>query len=463
MNTKETPTPYLGFVKAFSFCLKQFRLYSEQHPITQQALGSLSLEIDKYFLTHPKITLGCMRRLLVVDGEVTNEKEASAKDLARELERLGIEGLVIHNGVNLDETKSFLNLMAMRAKSLDEKGGFKKVMEENPYPHIKLSSGKYELVEEGQKVMGENALGGAVAGIETQETPEVSKPAEQNPAQKKVSGIADIIYRLREENPAVSAPASLPSEIDCEKVLTQLEKNPQEIVQVTLENAQDAAKVEQVIKKVVRYLVDGLLSFLVEQGKDITKALEKLAKELEKGLSKMSGGQEFEQLKKKLPAIFEEAADDLRIQMVVQTYKKNPEDTKGVQKIAGKVLKDEEVRGRLGRVIREDLSHEGFPAEKFDSIFEQIEEKAAKKKERVTVDAEELEELRRKAKNYNQELSQQVKAAVEKVEREKKVILDEKERVDSVIRNLAEGLLVVDKNGKVVLMNPAAEKLLGVK
>jgi len=49
--------------------------------------------------------------------------------------------------------------------------------------------------------------------------------------------------------------------------------------------------------------------------------------------------------------------------------------------------------------------------------------------------------------------------ALEKSYRE--VVL-EKERIDNVIRNIAEGLVVVDSEGKVLLMNPAAERLLGV-
>ena len=40
--------------------------------------------------------------------------------------------------------------------------------------------------------------------------------------------------------------------------------------------------------------------------------------------------------------------------------------------------------------------------------------------------------------------------------------LKEKKETDAVIRSIAEGLVVVDGDGKVVMMNPAAEKLLGV-
>lgn len=43
-----------------------------------------------------------------------------------------------------------------------------------------------------------------------------------------------------------------------------------------------------------------------------------------------------------------------------------------------------------------------------------------------------------------------------------KKVLSAKEETEAVIRSIAEGLVVIDKNGKVIMMNPAAEKLLGV-
>ena len=148
----KTASPHLAFVKAFSFTLKQFRLYSENHPITQQALKALELELEKYFSVKSKITLGAMQRMLVIDGNVVTEKDPASLDLAKDFERLGIEGLTLERGLTLPEASAFLNFMAMRNKGLEARGGFKKIMESHPYPHIRLASGKYELVEEGQKV-----------------------------------------------------------------------------------------------------------------------------------------------------------------------------------------------------------------------------------------------------------------------------------------------------------------------
>jgi two-component system phosphate regulon sensor histidine kinase PhoR len=42
-----------------------------------------------------------------------------------------------------------------------------------------------------------------------------------------------------------------------------------------------------------------------------------------------------------------------------------------------------------------------------------------------------------------------------------KKVLTEKKNTDAVIRSIAEGLVVVDSKGKVIMMNPAAERILG--
>lgn len=440
-------------LRAMALTLNQFRLYSENHPIAQDSLKTLALETENYFAVNNKLGLGILQHSLVVEGKA--EKDPSARDLARSFERMGIEALVIEKGIMIREMTGFLGLIAMRGKTLQEKGGFKAAFESLQAEHIKLSKGKFQLVEEGQEVADSSQIG---AGGESGSAASASASAPQ------ARSIADVIRRIKDEQSAPIQTAA-PVPMACEEIITQLEKSPAEIAQLAVESTKDPAHLESVLRKITRYLIEGLLSFLVEQGKDITKALEKLAKELEKALVRAGETDAIVRLKEKIPSIFEEAADELRIQMVVKTCKDKPGDLKSIQKITSKLFKDKKVRERLEPSLRNDLIQVGLNEDQLESLFEKMDEAAEKKKKRVTVDAEELAELKRKAKLFDsgQGGGGEMVEKVKKLEREKKVILDEKERVDTVIRNLAEGLLVVDKNGKVVLMNPAAEKLLGVK
>jgi len=61
----------------------------------------------------------------------------------------------------------------------------------------------------------------------------------------------------------------------------------------------------------------------------------------------------------------------------------------------------------------------------------------------------------------------QIDNAVEKVvvefKRERTRITNERERTEGVVTEMADGVVVVDENGKVLMMNPAAEQIYGVK
>lgn len=79
------------------------------------------------------------------------------------------------------------------------------------------------------------------------------------------------------------------------------------------------------------------------------------------------------------------------------------------------------------------------------------------------------DELNQKIEQNKLELRQKYEAVIDrKTENEAiawkkyKKIINEKKQTEAVIRSIAEGLVVVDAQGKVVMINPAAEKLLGV-
>jgi NtrC-family two-component system sensor histidine kinase KinB len=79
------------------------------------------------------------------------------------------------------------------------------------------------------------------------------------------------------------------------------------------------------------------------------------------------------------------------------------------------------------------------------------------------------QELNKRIQENTQEISKKYESIIEKTVKEEEIVwnkynrtLTEKRQTDAVIRSVAEGLLVVDAQGKVVMMNPAAERLLGV-
>ncbi|MDP3920278.1 MAG: ATP-binding protein [Candidatus Omnitrophota bacterium] len=444
---------YLPFLKAFSFSLKQIRLYSVKHPITKQTMIKLQDEMASLFSARDRIQMGAAGRRLIVDGQMIGDKETSINDVAKDFERLGLEGISLHKGIHLEELISLIELLAKRPREIEKKGGFRTLFEKSVFPNVKLTHGKFELVEDGEVVK------------QIDEGREISGGGESSGGQggpKSFASMAEIIQRIRGGDQGQSGGEGVLA-LDAEKIVPEIEKNAKEVASLAVKDAKDAAQLEHSVRKIIKLLIDGLVPFLVKQGKDITKAMDKLAKEIENSVERMKKGEDFDAFRKKVPDIFKEGSDELRVQMMIYSYQQSPKDLKPLQAIARKLFKDGQVRKRLEPEVARELIHVGLSPDAVRDMFLQIEQKEAKKKKRVTVDAEELAELRIKAAQFDVGEVSEGSLEVKKLREENNKIRREKACVDTVIRNLGEGLLVVDAEGKVVLMNPAAERLLNVK
>ncbi len=115
------------------------------------------------------------------------------------------------------------------------------------------------------------------------------------------------------------------------------------------------------------------------------------------------------------------------------------------------------------------LSGESLRQTIFEEINEVIDSKDHSQKVSDIVSNILNEELEKRVDFNKQELGKKYSTIIEQKEQSqniawkkyKKVLADKKE-TEVVIRSIAEGLVVVDAKGNVIMMNPAAEKLLGV-
>jgi two-component system sensor histidine kinase VicK len=80
------------------------------------------------------------------------------------------------------------------------------------------------------------------------------------------------------------------------------------------------------------------------------------------------------------------------------------------------------------------------------------------------------EKVEERVMSVKQELSKEYGQIIEEKNKEQTKLLNkfkstiaEKKQTESIVRSIAEGLVVVNNTGEVLLMNPTAEKLLGVK
>lgn len=78
-------------------------------------------------------------------------------------------------------------------------------------------------------------------------------------------------------------------------------------------------------------------------------------------------------------------------------------------------------------------------------------------------------ELEKKTTQVNYELTKKYETVIKEKTRNEEIawkkyekVFEDKKETEAVIRSVAEGLVIIDAQGKVLMMNPAAEKLLGV-
>ena len=472
MDAAKDSKRYSNWLKFLGLSLKQLRLYSENHPTVKQTLDILRGETDLLLSQRKQLTLGLAGDKFIIDGTVIDAKDTQGSDFLDECRRVGIESFCFLQGLDPLELNIFLKIMALRPKELQAKGGFKKIFEEAALGHIKLLSARFEMVQDGQKVVAEGEKGGPEdggpglgPGAGTGEGPGhgAGPGAGGGGPQMVVPGsMKELIEVFKEES---SGEVSY----NYEKLNQELTQEPGFVAKLMIKSAQTPQEFTRIIERMGTFFKDEVTPRHIEARKDLSKTTSKIVNEYKKTLNQAEVPEGFKLVGEKFPNLLDECADKVRVEIMANICAETQGDLKSLTQWGGKLLKEEDVRGRLKEVLRERLTGLGLSEDIFGQVFEGMGEKRAAKKSKkeaaagkvaggADISEEELTELKIKAKKLDE-----LETKYRLVEKEKKQLMDEKERVETIIHNLAEGVVVVDNTGKILLMNPAAEKLLGLE
>ena len=125
----------------------------------------------------------------------------------------------------------------------------------------------------------------------------------------------------------------------------------------------------------------------------------------------------------------------------------------------------------LTSALREKLQRLPVPSENREGAFqtiskiveEETEERLKEVKQEYSVKYQVMmQEKNKEVEGIRREFNKAVEQ-YDEVKREYKKVEIEKKNTEAVVKSIAEGLVVVNQKGEVLLMNPAAEKLLGVQ
>jgi len=455
MQDQDKEVQYAEIVKLFGFVLSQYRLYSDRHPAAQLAIRNFSARLEMLLNSEPNVTMAFVGGRLIINDHALDHKKVGVAELLRETHRLHVESLTFDRGANGEEIGSFFKLIALPARDIEALGGLKKLLEEANLGHVRIGTARIQIIKEEEAVVKKSEIGGNGQGEGGVGKGEGGTTAGQG---RKIECIEDLVDHLIK-----GAGEKIELSLDMERLAYEVEKKPELIAREVIHQAQDLETLKRIVEDLGRFLQEHLASPSIQDGKDFSPRISRLAKEFKKAAMGPDVPDDFKLAVEDLVARLERSADEVKLELITKAFQESGGDPASLARIGAKFLRGREIRDRLLGPLRERLGALGVGENALDDAFAALDEKRAPKKSApVAVSPEELEELRRIRDRFADELTIRVMEQTAALEREKKRVVDEKERVDSIIRSIGEGLVVVDKDGKIQFMNPAAEKLLGL-
>ncbi|MBU0549274.1 MAG: PAS domain S-box protein [Candidatus Omnitrophica bacterium] len=207
----------------------------------------------------------------------------------------------------------------------------------------------------------------------------------------------------------------------------------------------------------------------IQRGKaalEVDEEKKQLLAELKNKIKDHSRGkiQKPEDLERLQDEIIGLAASEVKDKKILSSSTKN---------IVKKFLLKLRVRENFFSGLKNALFEAGCQEQEVDEIVDNIEQAIDKKQVFGAKGRGEAGQGQEVLRRENQDLKSRVSrlekeietksTAFEELKREHKKATQEKERIDNIVHHMAEGLVVVDPKGKIIMLNPVAEKLLGIK
>ncbi|HAJ57826.1 MAG TPA: hypothetical protein DCL35_08740 [Candidatus Omnitrophica bacterium] len=430
---------YKEVIKSFFLSFKRLSLYAADHPLSKEILTSLFKMFDVLLKESADIlvVVGLNVDEMVVNNEVLDSEVLGAREIYEKFKAFKLDGVSFLKGLTYDELVNFVKAMAQAATLDAGKQAPLPALLKDGSEHIKIKKIHYEKIEEGQKVVGEEAAGTRTSGM--------------GPGHGGGTGtgiVQDVFGYIKSFLTSKNEDISVSSQV----VLDEMDHNVSKVTDAIIASARESGDFEAVIKKFVSWISRHVVPVIVEKKKDPSKFIQKLFDSFEKDALKCYPRSE---------EIIEECSDDIKVTMIESAYVTHyAQSSKKAVNAAAKILSDEEDQRRLMPKLVSRLVGAGVVREDVQDFIGKVDAELAKDEE-VTISKKKLAKFVKISERFEQEVAGRVRAETQELSRANRRLAIEKERSDEVMRHLADGLVVVDKEGKVIMMNPAAEKLLG--
>lgn len=415
-------------IKAFFLSFKRLSLYSATHPLSMEILKNLFVIFEELLKDQEEILIVAWADdEMIINQERLGSDVLGSSEIHERFKAFKLDGISVARGLTYEELVNFVVAMA-KAMSMD--GG--RAVElpallKDGCAHIKIRKVRHEKVEDGERVVSKGAYGscGGAGGSMNREI------------------CADIKNFLTGKTGEMTKEAG--------RVFEELDRDISRITEAIIESVKESGDFESVIRKFVYWLSKNIAPVVFKKKKDPSEFIESIFDSFKKeGLAGRSAA---------CDAVIEECADEIKMAMIEEAFISRKAGGKKAMNFVLKILIDERDQKKILPQLAGRFVERGITAQEAQEFVKHIEVELDRDED-VVISKKKLQKLMRVSRRFEDEVTKYVRDATCDLEARNQRLFDEKEMSEGIMRHLAEGLVVVDKNGRIVVMNPAAQKLL---
>lgn len=462
-----TPQEKILFSQLAIYLSKSFvqtRTFGVEHSYTKETIQQFYTLLKDIMKEKEEIIL------CIVEGNLTYnliplEKENFlVQKLADIFSKTMLVSLKFKKDTTEEDFKKLLNIFCAKPEEILKSGGVEELAKGKNITSIEINPIKYELLEKGQKIIGEDVQVFEIEeGAEEIEKKENEEQLLQlvGEAFKEETAPLNALKKIR-ENPLQSAD----SLIEAIKIIDR----------VGLESSQSLAS--SVIQKLI--FIKNELRTSIEEDKPYPqiKEINQFSNHIEKQLKLLSVSENIQPFIREISTLNVEIADTIKALDILIGVSKENIPLKRKVKIAQGITQRSKKSSNFEPLVRNILNKRGFSEEEITQIIEEglrlFKEKSPKKiaglEERIISIIERISEKDISLPLAKDELNKTLSKTIEeRVRLETKKIIEEKgalegkiQKVEDVLNNLEYGIVILDEEGRIIFINKPGEDILNL-
>ncbi|MFC1668096.1 ATP-binding protein [Chlamydiota bacterium] len=443
-------------IRVIASALNTVSLYGITHPISQEMIQNAYEKIQQV----GELTIGVHENKIIVNDDYFEARIPILESFLKKLMGLSLETVTFKKDLSIGDLTSFLEVIGLPAHDISAEGGIPAILKQKKITSIVIHESYFKKVRKGKKL------------VEKEETVILEDKITE-------------FYKYLQGKITELGPQG-------KKVIVSILKNPQKLAKIILKNAKvfedemnltegecfNAVRGE--IKKIGDNLVDESLTNK-SHVRQFPKQIDTLKKSLEDEIDK-TGTDTLKKNKKRISTLINEYNDQIKVNISIGQYLHKMISVRDAEQEVTALKNTLSEQDMLLPLVQERLKKDGFEEEYYPLMKKILHKPLTEDRQKREVSTlvalleERLQDFFLKMPKTDDAKKKFVEITVNQIIKEVVFYQDtitqtfssklseitrDKERTELIMKNISDGLVVVDKEGKVLMMNDTAKKLLG--